>query len=204
MTDDMLTRLRHELVEAAQRQMKPSDSTVSPHRASRWRRPTVWVTVAAVLIGVPAVAAAAGMISFADTGQTPNGTYTIGQIADDRASTDPDSKDGIGRSCDTIEFRDNSGRLLGNGGSCRPRDTADTSTLSAGFSVTPGQMLLIHGSASTDVARIIIEDMHATAKLGPVREDARKPFSALVPIAKHTVIAYDGSGDELDRQLISP
>lgn len=208
MTDDPLTRLRRELVDAAER--IGTDETPAGaggpairHHGRRRRRAT-WLTIGVVAIGGPAVAAAAGVLDFSTSGTTPSGsTYTVSRLSDDRASTDPSETDGVGRDCDVVAARDREGNAAGGGIGCRPRGTVDKNPISASFDQLGRRELLIHGTVTAEAARVTIAGLTQDVPLEKT-PDGRQSFTATTTIDDHTLVAYDADGNQLGATTVHP
>lgn len=200
MTNDPLQRLRHQLVDAANRQ---AAAGAQPTR--RTRRAT-WLAVGLAAIAVPAGAAAGAATGIIDlgSGSTPDGgSYTVTRSDDDRASSDPTRSDGIGRTCENTTFRDKNGTLSTFIQGCRPRGTELPGTvLSPGFAVTPGGGLLINGTARNDVAKVTISGVDQPIKLTKDPHDDLQRFDALTTQEPHAITAYDADGRLLERTTV--
>jgi len=86
MTDDPLTRLREQLVGAAERRAEERAAVGAPHRANGPRRRRgAWLTLAALLIGVPAAATAAGLVQFGDGDETQGRRIALQAVRDTAA-----------------------------------------------------------------------------------------------------------------------
>lgn len=198
MTDDPLSRLRCQLVDAAAQQ---AASTSNP-RAWRWRRPALWASLVIALIGVPAAATATGVLDLTSSGKTSDGaTYTAGYFEDDQASTDPSVKDGIGRGCDTLRVTGTDGKPAGGGNmACRPRNAVLSGAIYAGHSlIEASQELVLSGSTMAQATKVEVLGVDTPVDLLAPSADERRRFAILVPIGMYTVVAYDSEGRELGR-----
>jgi hypothetical protein len=205
MSEDPLTQLRQQLVDAGERGAEARAAAGRPRKRSGRRG--LWLTLGAFVIAVPAGATAAGIINFDTTGSTPDGsTFTTGRITDDRAATDPERRDGIGRTCETTEVRDRTGELVSKGIACRPKNAPVSDVvIGAGFSVLPGDALLIQGSVAAQVTEVTISGYEQPIKLKPEPDSDRRSFSAVVaPVAERVLVAKGDDGHELDRTTVSP
>lgn len=159
-----------------------------------------------LVIAVPAGATAAGVINFGTSGSTPDGsTYTTARISDDQAATDPQQRAGVGRVCETLEVRDRAGKVVTKGMACRPRNTPPSKdVIAAGFSVMPGDALLIHGTVAPQVTKVTISDYDQPVDLKPEPNGDRLSFSEVVaPVADHEIVATGDDGQELGRTAVS-
>lgn len=198
MTDDPLSRLRCQLVDAAAQQAAGASS----RRERRWKRPALWSSLVIALIGVPTAATATGVLDLTSSGKTSDGaTYTFGYFEDDQASTDPSVKDGVGRACDTLGVTGADGKPAGGGGmGCRPRNAVLSGGISAGHSLLPAsQELVLTGTTTVQATKVEVLGVDRTIDLLAPSADKRRRFAVLVPIGMYTVVAYDGEGRELGR-----
>jgi|GEM_PF-2991054 len=206
MSEDPLTQLRQQLVDAGERRAEARAAAARTRK--RGGRRGLWLTLGAFVIAVPAGATAAGVINFGTSGSAPNGsTFTTGRITDDHAATDPERRrDGIGRTCETTEVRDRAGELVSRGMACRPKNAPVSDVvIGAGFSVLPGDALLIQGSVAAEVTEVTISGYEQPVKLKPEPDSDRRSFSAVVtPIAERVLVAKGDDGHELDRTTVSP
>ena len=205
MSEDPLSQLRQQLVDAGERRSEARAAAARPRKRSGRRG--LWLTLGAFVIAVPAGATAAGVINLGTSGSTPDGsTFTTGRITDDRAATDPERRDGIGRTCETTEVRDHDGKLVTKGMACRPKNAPVSDVvISAGFSVLLGDALLIQGSVAAQVTEVTISGYEQPVELKPERDSDRRSFSAVVtPVAEHVLVAKGDDGHELDRIMVSP
>jgi len=202
MTNDPLSQLRKQLVDAGERRAAERAAPSAP--PGRVRRRGAWLALATLLIVVPAGATAAGIIDFGSSGRTPDGsTFTTGRITDDQASTDPARRDGIGRTCQTSEIRDPSGKLISKGLACRPKGVVDRATLSAGFELVPGNALLVQGSVAPLVTRVTISGYDKPVELKAEPDGERHAFTAVVPAGDHEIVASDKDGQVLARTTLT-
>lgn len=206
MTDDPLAQLRQQLVEAGDRRAEARRAAEPARATRRFERRGTWLALVAVLVAAPAGAAASGIIEFGTTGTTPDGsTYTVQRITDAQASTDPARRDGVGRTCEVDEVRDRAGKLVSRGMACRPADAPPSNAVvGAGFSLLPGDKLLVRGSVDPVVDRVTISGHGLVGELKLDPKTDRRVFFAVVPLKQHEIVATDQNGRELGRTSIKP
>lgn len=200
MGEDPLSQLRQQLVDAGERRAEARADAARPRK--RARRRGLWLTLGAFVIAVPAGATASGVIDFGTSGSTPDGsTFTTGRITDDRAATDPERRDGIGRMCETTEVRNRTGKLVSKGMACSPKNApVSAEVIGAGFSMLPGDALLIQGSVAARVTEVTISGYEQPVELKPEPDSDRRSFSAVVtPATGRVLVAEDDDGHELGR-----
>lgn len=93
-----------------------------------------------------------------------------------------------------MEIEDRDGKLSQYGIECRPTGTAITEPVTAGFTLTTSQELIVGGTGDQGV----VSGQDQAVKLGPTVE-GRSTYRVLLPQGRYELIACDDNGREVGR-----
>jgi hypothetical protein len=196
MSNDPVQHLRNELV-AAHRRASAQAEHATNRRRRRPRRQAALAVAGLALAGTSA-AAVAGVTPFG-SGATPDGsTYTTDRFVattPQAGLADPPA----GAACQRTSFRDRSGAITTTSTACKTAGSAPTrprEALEVGFTVAPGDSLLIQGTVADEVVRVTVSGV--SEPIGLVQDDnGRRAFSTLTTEHHPVVHAFDRRGREV-------
>jgi len=206
MSNDPVQLLRQELVSAAERRTSAqAQGAARPLVGAGRRRPRrrVALALAGLAVAGTSAAAVAGVAPFG-SGVTPDGsTYTTEQFvatAPRAGLAGPEA----GAACQRTSFRDRTGTITTTSTACRTAGGAPAGPrqpLEVGFTVAPGDSLLVKGTVASDVARVTVAGASGPVDL-VADADGRRAFSAITGEHKPVVRAFDGQGREVASYVV--